>query len=75
MKWQDRVFTLGGVVLTLSLLPSLFSNHKPAPLTSLITAITLFSFLFVYWSYNLKGALVLGAVTVVLWLVLFGQAI
>lgn len=45
MNWQSALFTVGGVIFTLALLPSLFGPHKPSIWSSILTGsiLTLFS--------------------------------
>jgi hypothetical protein len=70
MKWQDKVFSVGEIVFLIGLIPSLLSDHKPAALTSFMTAAMLYSFLLVYASYKLWVTFVLGALTATIWLAL-----
>jgi hypothetical protein len=74
-KWQDVIFAAGEIVFMLSLLPSVFSEQKPAPLTSIATALMLCLFLFVHASYKLWMAFTLCTATIALWFVLFLQAV
>lgn len=56
------------------LLPSVLSaSYKPAPATSITTALMLCAFLFVHASYKLWVAFVLTVATIGLWLTLFLQ--
>jgi hypothetical protein len=73
LKWQDAIFATGEVVFMVGLLPSVFSDHKPAPITSLTTAVMLMAFLCVHFSYRLWMAFTLCIGTIFLWLVLFVQ--
>lgn len=75
MKWQDKVFSVGEIVFLTSLLPSLFSEQKPAALTSIVTALMLCVFLTVHASYKLWVAFALTTVTAGLWFVLAGQVL
>lgn len=75
LKWQDAIFSAGEVVFLLSLLPSVFSDQKPAPITSLVTAIMLCLFLTVHASYQLWLAFCLTILTAGLWFTLFMQAL
>jgi hypothetical protein len=73
MKWQDAIFATGEVVFMIGLLPSVFSDNKPAALTSLATAIMLMAFLLVHASYKLWMAFILCSGTIILWWILFVQ--
>lgn len=75
MKWQDRVFSLGEIVFLISLFPSVLSDHKPAALTSVSTAVMLYLFMVVHASYKLWAAFVLTFITATVWMVLFFQVI
>jgi hypothetical protein len=64
LPWQELVFTVGGFVFFIALLPSIFSKNKPAFITSLVTAsflslfVLAFATLDLWWS---AGAQALGA--------------
>jgi len=64
LPWQELVFTAGGFVFFIALLPSIFSKNKPAFITSLTTAsflslfVVAFATLDLWWS---AGAQALGA--------------
>jgi hypothetical protein len=73
MKWQDVAATVVGLVFIGSLLPSVFSEHKPAFSTSVMTASGLAVFVAVYLSYRLWYATVTELVTVALWAILAWQ--
>lgn len=44
MQWQDVVLTIGQLVLTLSLLPTVFSKDKPVLITSISFGAILMTF-------------------------------
>ena len=44
MAWQDAVFAVGNIVLSVGLIFSITSPHKPAALTSLVTGLTITAF-------------------------------
>ena len=64
LPWQEVVFTVGGFMFFVALLPSIFSDNKPALSTSLMTAsflslfVVAFAKLDLWWS---AGAQALGA--------------
>lgn len=74
-KWQDAVFSTGEIVFLVGLLPSIFSDSKPAGATSLVTALMLYSFMAVHASFKLWVAFCLTFVTASLWLTLFIQVV
>lgn len=70
MKWQDKVFSVGEIVFLTGLVPSLLSDHKPASLTSFATAVMLYAFMTVHYSYKLWVTFSLTFVTATIWLAL-----
>lgn len=74
-NWQDWVFAVGEVVFLIGLLPTVFADEKPAPLTSFPTAAMLYAFVVVQYSYRNWMTLVLSLVTASLWVVLGVQAL
>lgn len=62
IPWQEFVFSFGGLIFFIALLPSIFSDHKPDFKTCLITAsvITLFVYAFA---------------TLDMWVSMFGQSL
>lgn len=73
MHWQEIVLTIGQIIFTLSLLPSVFSKDKPALATSGITAFILFVFVFTYYSLNLYMTALGTLTTGILWFILAYQ--
>lgn len=69
-KWQDAVFFVGEIVFLTSLIPVLWSPHKPPWGTSLATAFMLYTFLLVHRSYKLWFTFSLTLVTASIWLTL-----
>ena len=70
MVWQDLLFSFGAIILSFSLLPSIFSNSKPALKTSAITFLILVSFSIAYFTLNLIFSAVTVLLTSLLWSVL-----
>jgi branched-subunit amino acid ABC-type transport system permease component len=68
--WQDFVLTAGSLVFIAALLPSVFSNNKPAISTSAITGGVLGVFAVTYATLSLWFAAVTTAMSAVLWLFL-----
>lgn len=72
-SWQDLFLTAGNVVLWLALLPSVFSENKPALSTSLLTGSILLMFSVIFATLELwfsSAALALVGAT---WFVLAVQ--
>ena len=73
MPWQDLVFSIGGWIFVISLIPTIHGSQKPALATSLLTAGILASFFVAYISLGLwMGAIANGA-TGVAWAILAYQ--
>ena len=70
MIWQEWVFTAGSLVNTIALLPSVFSEHKPALPTSLLTGTMLSTYSITFTSLGLYGSAGSILVTAFLWFVL-----
>ena len=51
--WQDIVLSIGAVIFSVALIPSILSKHKPALSTSTLTAVILAIFTFVYATLDL----------------------
>lgn len=73
MSWQDIILTGGSIVFIIALLPSVFSNNKPASSTSAMTGSILLVFAFVYGSLHLWFATVTTLITAALWFTLLVQ--
>jgi uncharacterized membrane protein YjdF len=73
--WQDIIIAIGSLVFSIALLPSVFSKHKPALWTSVITGIVLFILALTYASLRFWYATTITALTASLWLVLAAQNI
>jgi membrane glycosyltransferase len=71
--WQDYVLSVGALVFSLALLPSVFSHHKPALWTSLLTATVLIIYIFVYASLSLWYTTCMVALNGFMWLILAAQ--
>jgi len=64
LAWQEVVFAIGGFAFFMALLPSIFSNNKPAFSTSLMTASFLTTFVLAFATLDLwwsAAAQALGA--------------
>lgn len=70
MSWRDLILTAGTFVFIVGLLPSVFSNDKPALATSLVTGTTLLVFTVIYLTLSLWFTALLTAVIAGLWFTL-----
>lgn len=70
MNWQDLVLTIGQIVLTIALLPSVFSKDKPALKSSLIYGTVLIGFTLTYLSLSLYLTAASTGLISILWFVL-----
>ena len=73
MIWQDLVLMLGGFVFSAALLPTIWSQSKPAASTCILTGSMLLVFAVVYLSLQLWLAAAATALSAACWLVLLGQ--
>jgi hypothetical protein len=71
--WQDLVFTVGSLVFTVALWPSIRSKHKPALHTSVLTAFVLFLFAITYLSLSLYFSAATTLLTASAWAILAVQ--
>ncbi len=51
--WQELVFAIGGFAFFVALLPSIFSDEKPAFATSFTTALILSLFTFAFYTLDM----------------------
>jgi hypothetical protein len=73
MQWQDFAITAGTITFIFALIPSIYSNNKPAMATSLMTGSVLTVFTIVYITLSLWFSAVTTAITALLWFVLSAQ--
>lgn len=73
MQWQDLLLTLGQIIFTISLLPSILSKNKPAFITSMLTTVLLIIFALIYISLSLYLASMAISLTAVAWAILAYQ--
>ena len=71
--WQDWVIGSGQFLFFVVLLPSVFSDNKPHPDTSVSTGIILLVFAFTFWTLTLRWGAIMAALTGCTWLVLYVQ--
>jgi hypothetical protein len=74
LPWQELVFTTGGFVFFIALLPSIFSDNKPAFATSIITASFLTLFIFAFATLDLWWSAAAQALGALAWWVLTVQS-
>jgi hypothetical protein len=75
MDWQDIVFGLGSIIFIVSLLPTIFSDHKPSLWTSVPTSLTQFAFAITYLSIDYEFAFVTTFASATLWDIIAIQTI
>lgn len=75
MAWQDAVFAVGNVVLSIGLIFSITSPHKPAVRTSLLTGLTVTSFAVTFATMELWFSAAAAATNALLWWVLLAQGL
>lgn len=73
MHWQDLILTIGSIIFTLALIPSVMSKDKPALSSSLLTGAVLLVFAGVYASLALWFSMVTTVITGLVWLLLAYQ--
>ncbi|OGL31134.1 hypothetical protein A3F37_02015 [Candidatus Saccharibacteria bacterium RIFCSPHIGHO2_12_FULL_41_12] len=73
MSWQDYVFSLGSLVFTIALLPSVRSSDKPHIKTSIITAVVLTIFAGAYFSMHFYWSATVTFANAIIWYILFLQ--
>jgi hypothetical protein len=73
MQWQDFAITAGTITFIFALIPSIYSNNKPALATSVMTGSVLTVFTIVYITLSLWFSAITTAITAVLWYVLSVQ--
>jgi len=72
--WQELIFTVGGFVFFLALLPSIFSKDKPAFATSVVTASFLSLFVVAFASLELWWSAIAQAAGALAWWILTLQS-
>ena len=73
MIWQDIVFTVGGWIFIIALIPSLIGKDKPAILTSLVSGVVLLSFSFSFFSLSFVASSIATGMTGAAWFILAFQ--
>jgi hypothetical protein len=75
VAWQEFVFAGGNVILSVALLFSVTSPHKPATRTSLITALTIGSFAVAFATMQLWFSAAAAGTNAAMWAVLVVQSL
>jgi hypothetical protein len=75
MNWQDWILTIGGIVLSLSLIPYMFHEHKPPKHTSICSFVVLLVFSVCYATFGFWLTAVFTFITSVCWLILLIQSL
>lgn len=75
MIWQDIVLTVGGIFLSLSLIPFMFHEHKPPKHTSICSFAVLLIFSVCYATLGLWLTAVFTFFTSVCWFILLIQSL
>lgn len=73
MHWQDIIISLGQWVMTAALLPSIFSERKPAISSSLLTGTVIVAFGVAYASLGLVSSVLSSVACALAWFILAYQ--
>ena len=73
MLWQDYVFTIGGIIFVIALIPSITGKDKPALASSILTGVVLLAFSATYISLSLWYSALTVSLTAVCWFTLAFQ--
>ncbi len=71
--WQDLVLTVGQLIFSIALLPSVFSKNKPSKWTSFMTSIVLGTFGFTFFSLGMMYATAVAILNACIWGILYVQ--
>lgn len=68
MTWQDRVISIGQILLAIGLIPIIISPAAVVPIySSILTATVLSSFVIAFSSLKMKTSSLTSAISVVAW--------
>jgi hypothetical protein len=70
MNWQDIVLSVGQWIFTIVLIPAILSKEKPPVISSLPTALIMYTFVIVYISLSLWTAAISSMLLGTTWLIL-----
>lgn len=73
MEWQDIILAIGQWVLLIALLPSVFSNDKPAISTSILTGGVLMVFTFTFVTLSFITTAISSTIVAFVWFILAVQ--
>ena len=73
--WQDYIITIGLIVFSIALLPSVFGKQKPPLLTSIPTALVQFVFSVTFATLNLWFSAISQLISGILWAVIAVQVL
>ena len=71
--WQDVLVAVGSAIFSLVLLPSILTDRKPHPATSVLTCVVLGGFAITYASMGWVASTLSNALESALWGALFVQ--
>lgn len=75
MRWQDLVFTIGSLILTISIIPMVRAKTKPPLSASVPVAVILYVFAATYLTLNFIAAPAIEVVQATLWAALAVQRV
>lgn len=70
MSWQDFLFSFGGVILSVMMLPMIRDTQKPPIKTALAMAVILTAYAVAEWTLALFGASVFTSLQIAAWVIL-----
>ena len=73
MNWQDLVFFIGQIVMGVSMIPSLVTQHKPHIKTSILSGSILAVYSIVFYTLDLPKSTIGCAFVACLWFILAVQ--
>ncbi len=73
MQWQDTVLTIGQVVFSFALIPTIFNKQKPALSSSLISGVFLMVYAIVFATLSLWFTVIPTILTGTCWFILAYQ--
>ena len=73
--WQDKVFTIGSLLFTLALIPTLLGDAKPEIWTSLMTSSVLAVYAYTFYSLKFWYSMSTTILTTLCWFILAIQVL
>jgi len=74
-SWQDIVMSIGQWIFIIALLPAIIGKDKPPWMTSLLTAVVLSVFAFIFLTLDMIMSAISGSATALCWWILLVQVI